>query len=137
MEGEVAEFTYKCTEQKQQKRKRSFSVFDEENEDMIDKAFRSRLVNKLAFSHRISSELDLFQPEIDRMSGCWGDFKDMYGLGKKDNKDFLREGDTAIKHYLTAAFGCINAQDSRSTTRLQEIRAAVAFCLNPVAEHQR
>jgi len=137
MEGEVAEFTYKCSEQKQQKRKRSFSVFDEENEDMIDKAFRSRLVNKLAFSHRISSELDLFQAEIDGMSGCWGDFKDEYGLDKKQNKEFLREGDTAVKQYLADALSCVKAHDSRTTTRLEEIRAAVGFGLSPVTEHQR
>lgn len=137
MEGEVAEFVYKCSEQKQPKRKRSFSVFDEDNEDMIDKAFRSRLVNKLAFSHRISSELDLFEHEIESMSRCWQDFNNSFGLKCKDDNDFINEGDQAIKSYISEYLSCIEDQQPRSKTQYADILTTVSSGVNLAIEHQR
>jgi hypothetical protein len=125
MDGEVAQFTYKIAEEKKQKRKRSYTIFDDDNDDMIDKAFRSRLVNKLAFSHRLSSEIDLFQPEMDNLSGIWREFKHVHRLEAQDNEEFMRCGDSAIKQYLHDCLGKVNACSERPESEAREIKFQV------------
>lgn len=130
MEGEIAEFTYKLSDPNKPKRKRSLSIFDEESEDMIDRAFRSRLVNKLAFSHRLSSDLDLFQPEIDNMNGMWREYKQTHSVEKEESHKFLETGDAAIKQYLIKCVNLLAEEPSRTGEHLKEIKSKVGQRVN-------
>lgn len=71
------EFEYKSEEER--KRKRSISVMDSENDEFIDKAFKSRLMNKLSFGG--CSDLDLFG---DSGSDSWSCYKDKLASNLSD-----------------------------------------------------
>lgn len=68
----ICYFEYRTREEKL-KRKRSFCITDD-NDDLIDKAFKSRLIDKLGFNGCPDYDLSLFGGE--NYSDTWSNYKD-------------------------------------------------------------
>ena len=90
MEGELPSFEYK--EKNDSKRKRSIRLIDEQNEEIIDRAFKSRLINKLGFYGLEDDNMSIFG---DNFQGTW----------ESDYKPQIESSftDTTIQKYLQAA----------------------------------
>lgn len=110
----ICYFEYRSREEKK-KRKRSFCISDE-NDEIIDKAFKSRLIDKLGFNGCPDYDLSLFGG--DNYSETWSNFKDNV------EQNF---SDQAILDYLSMR---LERLDPNTRKKVLDSRDKYGFCFS-------